>query len=126
MLDLWNGSAVDPAEVYSSGCVENGESTFEPDEVLPSIDILRSGLPDLHFSVQDSFRAGSRYVLRLLAKGTHKGDLQTPLGLAKPTGHLVLMRGIEVFEVANDRIVGVWVGWNFGDLYAAAGARLPG
>jgi predicted ester cyclase len=125
MLDLWNGGAIDPADVYGSGCVENGDSTFEPQEILPSIHTLRSGLPDLHFTVEDSLRAGDRYVLRLRAEGKHAGVLQTPLGLAKPTGRSISMRGIEVFEVSNDRIVSVWVGWNFGDLYAGLGAKLP-
>lgn len=35
MLNLWNGQPVDPAEVYASGCVENGDATFEPQDVLP-------------------------------------------------------------------------------------------
>jgi hypothetical protein len=33
------------------------------------------------------------------------------------------MHGIEVFEVRDDLIVGVWIGWNYGELYAALGAR---
>jgi hypothetical protein len=34
MLDLWNGGAIDPADIYGSGCVENGDSTFEPQELF--------------------------------------------------------------------------------------------
>jgi predicted ester cyclase len=125
MLDLWNGDAVDPAEVYAPGCIENGDSTFEPAEVLPGIHALRSGVPDLHFTVEDSLRAENRFVLRLRAVGIHAGVLRTPLGSAKPTGRSISMHGVEVFEILNDRIVNVWVGWNFGDLYAAMGATFP-
>jgi len=33
------------------------------------------------------------------------------------------MHGIEVFEVPRDLITGVWFAWDYGELYAALGAR---
>jgi predicted ester cyclase len=82
-------------------------------------------VPDFRFAVDDWFQAGTRYVLRMHAKGGHNGVLPTPLGLAQPTGREVGVHGIEVFEVVDDRVVGVSVVWNYGELYECLGATLP-
>ncbi len=124
MLALWNGEDIDARSVYGYGCVENGgEGTFDPESVPPRVAALRSAAPDLRFEVLDSFSAGSRHVLRLRASGTHTGSLATDIGVAEPAGRTFAMHGIEVFEVHRDLIVGVWLGWNYGDLYEALGAR---
>lgn len=124
MLALWNGEDVDARSVYVYGCVANGgEEVFDPDAIPPLVAALRSGAPDLRFELLDWFAGGSRYVLRLRAVGTHRGPLATPIGVAEPTGRDFSMRGIEVFEVHDDLITAVWVSWNYGDLYAALGAR---
>ncbi|MBA3738227.1 MAG: ester cyclase [Actinobacteria bacterium] len=124
MLALWNGDQVDAGEVYAEGCRENGETTFGPDDVLPEIRALREAFPDLCFSVKRWFRAGDRFVLLMQTGGTHQGPLTTPLGTAAPNGRSVSMSGIEVFEVKEDRVVDVWVGWNWGEIYSALGATL--
>jgi predicted ester cyclase len=123
MLALWNGEDVDARSVYAYGCVENGAETFDPEVISPLVEALRSGAPDLRFEVLDWFAGGSRYVLRLRAAGTHRGALTTPIGVVEATGREFVMHGIEVFEVHDDLITAVWVGWNHGELYAALGAR---
>jgi predicted ester cyclase len=124
MLALWNGEDVDARSIYAYGCVENGgEEAFDPEAIPPIVDALRSAAPDLRFELLDWFAGGSRYVLRLRAAGTHRGALATPIGVAEPTGRPFSMRGIEVFEVHDDLITAVWIGWNYGELYAALGAR---
>ena len=126
MLDLWNGAEVDPADVYVRGCAtDGGASTFDPEEVVPVIATFRSAFPDLLWRVEDWFAVGDRYVLRMTATGTHTGEpFPSDIGTAQPGGHAIALRGIEVFEVANDRIIDVWLGWDFGALYAALGASL--
>jgi predicted ester cyclase len=124
MLALWNGEDVDARSIYAYGCVENGgEEVFDPEAIPPIVDALRSAAPDLRFELLDWFAEGSRYVLRLRAAGTHHGALATPIGIAQPTGRDFSMHGIEVFEVHDDLITAVWIGWNYGELYAALGAR---
>lgn len=124
MLAPWNGEEVDPRTVYVDECVLNGgEAVFDPETIPPAVEALRSGAPDLRFEVLDWFAADSRYVLRLRAAGTHRGPLATPIGVAPPTGQSFTMHGIEVFEVRDDLIVGVWLVWNQGELYAALGLR---
>jgi predicted ester cyclase len=125
MLSLWNGAAVDAGIVYSDECLQDGESTFGPADVVTDVAALRRGIPDLHFAVEEWFAAGNRYVLRMRATGTHASELATSIGLAPATGATLAIHGIEVFEVDADRIVGVWASWNWGDVFAAIGARLP-
>ena len=123
MLALWNGEDVDARAVYAYGCVENGgDDVFDPEAIPPLVAGLRIAAPDLRFEVLDWFAAESRYVLRLRAAGTHRGPFTTPIGVAAPAGHRFAMHGIEVFEVQDDLITGVWTGWNYGELYAALGA----
>ena len=126
MLDLWNGGEVDAAHVYVRGCAaDGGASTFDPEEVMPTIAKFRSAFPDLLWSVEDWFAADNRYVLRMTATGTHTGEpFPSDIGTAQAGGHTIALRGIEVFEVANDRIIDVWLGWDFGALYATLGASL--
>jgi hypothetical protein len=124
MLALWNGEDVDPRTVYAYGCIENGgDEVFDPEAVPPLVDALRTAAPDLRFDVLDWFSAERRYVLRLRATGTHTGHLATAIGDVDATGRSFAMHGIEVFEVQDDLITSVWIGWNFGELYAALGAR---
>ena len=124
MLALWNGESVDPSTVYSHGCIENdGEEIFDPQDVLPRIEMLRGAAPDLEFSVANAFVADTRNVVRLRASGTHRTALTTPIGTLTGTNQQFEMNGIEVFDVRNDRIVAVWTSWDWGALYAALGVR---
>ena len=124
MLQLWNGEELDPGTIYAPRCLENGSATFEPYDVVPQIEGLRSAMPDLTFVIDDWFSCDDRYVLRMHTDGTLQGPLQTRLGTAPPTRRTISMTGIEVFRVAEDRIIEVWVGWNFGELYESLGATL--
>jgi hypothetical protein len=124
MLALWNGENVDARSVYAYGCVENGgEEVFDPEAIPPLVKSFRTASPDLRFEILDWFSGDARHVLRLRAAGKHHGPLETPIGVAQPTGRSFTMHGIEVFEVRDDLITAVWIGWNYGELYAALGAR---
>ena len=124
MLALWNGQPVDPSTVYSRQCVENsGEDVFDPQDVLPRIEMLRGAAPDLHFHADDAFLTGRRNVVRLRALGTLTGSLFTPIGTFVGTDQPFEMTGIEVFEIEEDLIVAVWTSWDWGRLYGLLGVR---
>jgi predicted ester cyclase len=126
MLALWNGQPLEAGEVYANSCtVDGGRTSFGPEQVTEDVRALHAALPDVRFEIEDHFAAGDRHVLRLVARGTHSGEpFRTEIGSAPATGAAVELRGIEVFELRDDRIVDVWLGWNFAPLYAALGARL--
>ena len=126
MLALWNGEPVDAADVYGEVCtLDGGRASFGPQQVEQDVRALRAASPDMRFEPEDSFGAGERHVLRFVARGTHTGEpFQTEIGSAPASGAKIELRGIEVFELRDDRIVDVWLGWNFAPLYAALGARI--
>jgi len=115
MLALWNGGAVDPADVYES----------VPEDVLPTIAKYRAAFPDLRWTVDQWFGAEGRYILRMHATGSHTGArFESELGTSEPTGESFTMNGIEVLELRDDRIADAWQVWDMGPLYAALGARV--
>jgi steroid delta-isomerase-like uncharacterized protein len=68
------------------------------------IAVLRAALPDLVHTVDELIAAGDRVVLRLTARGTHRGAF---IGLP-PTGRSVSMQGILIVRVTDGRIVERW------------------
>jgi predicted ester cyclase len=125
MLALWHGQDVDPTDVFAHGCLLNdGEATYDPEDVLPWIANLRTAFPDIRFSVEGWFAAGTRHVLRFSAHGTHTGSFVTEIGMAEPSGRAFTAHGIEVFDIRDDRIVGVWEAWDWRSIYAVFGGRI--
>ena len=96
-----------------------------PEDVLPTIAKYRAAFPDLLWVVDQWFRAGERYVLRMHASGTHTGaPFESELGTAEATGAAFTIHGIEVVEIRDDRVVDGWQVWDLGPLHAALGARV--
>jgi hypothetical protein len=127
MLALWNGATdIDPADLYVAGCLLNGGPvSFEPADAAAGIADYRAAFPDLRWSVDEWFASGNRYVLRMRCTGTHTGaPFATELGEVEAAGTSVEFGGIEVFEVRDDRIVDVWLGWDRAPLLVALGATL--
>jgi hypothetical protein len=104
---------VDPAEVYAP----------VPDDVPPTVAKYRASFPDLRWTVDEWFAAGSRYVLRMRASGIFTGaPFESDIGVAGPTGRAFTIDGIEVCDIRDDRIVGGFQVWDMGPVYAALGA----
>lgn len=59
--------------------------------------MLRTGFPDIHFTVEDQIAEGDRVVTRWLARGTHTGEFQ---GLP-PTGKQAVVMGIDIDRIAG-------------------------
>src|SRR6266851_240891 len=57
---------------------------------------LRTALPDLHLTIEDSIAEGDKVVNRWTARGTQKGEFQ---GLP-PTGKQVVLTGIDIWRIA--------------------------
>lgn len=74
---------------------------------------LVRAFPDLHTVVEDLVVDAdrSRVAIRWSARGTNRARF---LGTG-PTGRHVALRGIEVIEVANGRIVRRWGEWDVSD-----------
>jgi steroid delta-isomerase-like uncharacterized protein len=66
---------------------------------------LRAPIPDLQLTIEDLLAEGDKVVTRLVARGTHRGELQ---GLA-PTGRPVVATAIVIHRLAGGKIVEEWV-----------------
>jgi len=69
---------------------------------------LRTGFPDLHYTIEDLFAEGDRVAVRWTSKGTHRGPFQ---GLA-PTGKPVSGSGIAIFHLRDGKIIRGWTETN--------------
>lgn len=72
-----------------------------PDGLKLWASLIRGGLPDVNFTIEQIVDGGSTVATRWTATGTHTGNL---LGYP-PTGRSVRMSGISIFTFANGKIV---------------------
>jgi predicted ester cyclase len=88
---------------------------FAEHEIVPGIpptreglkqkyDLLRTGCPDLRFSVEDLFSAGERVAVRVTVRGSNTGAF---MGRA-PSGRSFEASTVGIFRVAGARIVEHW------------------
>jgi steroid delta-isomerase-like uncharacterized protein len=66
---------------------------------------LRSGVPDIHFTVEDVIASGDRVVARTSWTGTQTG----PMRGIPPSGRHVINTGISIFQLRDGKIVRVWM-----------------
>ena len=110
MLALWNGGDADAVdEIYAPEYVE---------ETRAELAQLREAFPDQRFEVERELIADGAVVLCLRWHGTHLGSFASPLGEIAPTGRRFSTRGIEIFDVRDDRVVGTRMAWDLAGLVA--------
>jgi steroid delta-isomerase-like uncharacterized protein len=94
-------------EIFAPDFVEYGAN---PDQVSGVEGLkhffvmLRSGFPDFEGTLEDLFAEEDKVVLRFTFRGTHQGEF---MGIA-PTGKQVTMPGIDIFRIADGKIVELW------------------
>ncbi len=94
-------------EVVDANVVDRNpiiRQTADLDGFRQGLGVFRRGFPDLTFAVNDLIAEGDQVVSRVTIQGTHRG---TFLGLA-PTGRRITFQGIEIYHIANGKIVDVW------------------
>jgi steroid delta-isomerase-like uncharacterized protein len=65
---------------------------------------LRTGFPDLHFTIEDQIAEGDRVVTRWTARGTHRGEFQG----VPPTGREIRLTGADIDRIVGGKIVECW------------------
>ncbi|MFQ5998343.1 MAG: ester cyclase, partial [Candidatus Bathyarchaeia archaeon] len=66
--------------------------------------MLRNAFPDLRLTVDDEIDEGEKVVTRFTTRGTHAGAFLT----FPPTGRSVMVRGVEIFRIAEGKIEEIW------------------
>jgi predicted ester cyclase len=65
---------------------------------------LRTAFPDIHYTIDDSIEAGDKFVTRVTASGTMRGDFA---GMPATSKHATWTE-IHIVRVANERVVEHW------------------
>ncbi len=74
------------------------------DGLRSQMDMLYEAFPDLDFRIVDMVAEGDKVVIRLEARGTHKGVYA---GI-EPTGRRVLYKALIMYHVVNGKITEAW------------------
>ena len=107
--DVWNGgdlskldAIIDPEYINHNPSVPNPPPG--PEGLRPIILAMRKGIPDLHYTIEDTVITEDRVVARVLVEGTH---LETLFGI-RPTGKRIEIHQINIERVKNGKIVEHW------------------
>jgi len=121
-MALWNDGAMAVAdELYADPCVADGRA-LSPEDIKRYVASLFAAFPDIRFTIEDAVEEGDRIALRMTVRGTHRGDLLSPIGPLSPTGRSVSYTGMEWFRVASGKIVEVRTYWDYLSLLRQLGA----
>jgi steroid delta-isomerase-like uncharacterized protein len=107
--ELFTKGDLDAVERYLDPGLINHDPPFPgapdgPEGIRQAAVMFRQALPDWHSEVEQLIAEGDIVVERFTASGTHRGDL---MGVP-PTGKVVVLRGIQMFRIENDKIVERW------------------
>ena len=75
-----------------------------PDGVKQLVSTLRTAFPDFHMSTDDVIAEADKAVMRSTIHGTHQGE---GMG-SSPTGKTITYTGIDIFRIAEGKIVERW------------------
>jgi steroid delta-isomerase-like uncharacterized protein len=99
------------------------DTTRGPEGEKAMITKYRNAFPDCKLQIDEMFSTGDRVVVRFTYAGTHRGDFE---GLA-PTGRSVQGKGIDILQMADERIVAAFSQWDALGLMQQLGVvTLPG
>jgi steroid delta-isomerase-like uncharacterized protein len=112
--EAWNqGSeraidALSADNVIGHGLGEGGSDAVGRDHFRVFWRNLRSALPDLHVTVEDTITEGEKVAIRVVLEATHLGE---GLGLP-PSNARVKISGIIIARVVNGQIAEAWNNWD--------------
>ncbi|MCL5996186.1 MAG: ester cyclase [Chloroflexi bacterium] len=90
------------------GFVSHGPGSG-PESAKRAAAAFRAGFPDIHFTVRDMVAEDDQVVVRVVFRGTHRGEF---MGIPA-TGKSVEIGGVELARLADGKIVEE--GWHFMD-----------
>ena len=120
-------------EFYNQGNIERADDFFadtyvhhdpaspqvrDRDGLKETVRAFRAGCPDLHVTSDDLVAEGDQVTKRWTIHATHTGDLA---GLP-PTGKRIALSGLELFRLADGKIVECWSAYDNLSLLQQLGA----
>jgi steroid delta-isomerase-like uncharacterized protein len=104
ILNQGNLAAID--EVFDPAFVDRSspDQPVGPEGVRAFVSSVRADFPDLHMDINDLIAEGDKVVIRTTWRGTYQGNY----GTMPPTGRQVTRTMIQIFRLANGKIVEEW------------------
>jgi steroid delta-isomerase-like uncharacterized protein len=90
------------------GLGEGGSDAVGRDDFRVFWRNLRSALPDLHVTVEDTVTQGEKVAIRIVLEATHSGE---GLGI-RPSNARVRVAGMVIARVVNGQIAEAWNNWD--------------
>jgi predicted ester cyclase len=81
----------------------NGERG--PEGFASTVNGLRAGFPDIHFTIEDLIADGDRVALRWKWEGTHQNSFRG----FEPTGKRVTNTALAIYELRAEKVVRAWL-----------------
>jgi steroid delta-isomerase-like uncharacterized protein len=75
-----------------------------PDGIRQAAELFRQAFPDWRSDVQHMIAEGDLVAEHFVAHGTHRGSVMGE----SPTGHDVVLRGVNIFRITDGKIVERW------------------
>jgi steroid delta-isomerase-like uncharacterized protein len=72
-----------------------------PSGYLALLAMLRSGFPDIHWTLEETITEGNRVAARFTMRGTHQGSF---FGI-EPTGNPISVQALNFYHLADGQIV---------------------
>jgi len=103
--ELDKGNAEMLMEAYAPNALYYFPSgTSEPisrEAEIKMINMFRNAFPDLVHNIEEMYAVGDKVIVRIVARGTHKGELE---GIP-PTGNNVEISTIIIYRIENGKVV---------------------
>ena len=107
-FEEWNkGNPDSLLELVAPDAVEHNLPAGVPqghEGIKKELMMFMQAFPDMHFIIEDMIAEGDKVVCRITNTGTHKGEF---MGLPA-TGKTMTITGIEIYRVANGKLVEHW------------------
>ena len=119
--EVWNKGNFQAADqIVAPNYVDHDAITSKtgPDGVRAEVSLFRNAFPDLVFAIEDVITEDDKFVTRISATGTHKGDLP---GIPA-TGRRGAITGIVITRYESGKAAEAWVHFDFLGLYRQLGA----
>ena len=122
LLDAWNAHDTERLKTFFDPQYE-GVDVANPGlqrgvtEAQQRIETYLRAFPDLNFTLDDTVLQGAQVVLMWTAHGTHRGVFMH----IPPTGRRVVVRGISVLTMKDDKILRGYYMWDVAGLLRAIG-----
>jgi steroid delta-isomerase-like uncharacterized protein len=116
-LKVWNEGSLDIIdELHTPNYVRHYVDIYEDfvgiDAYKKWVTDTRTSFPDFNVTIEETFFAVDKIVIKVTVTGTNTGPLKTPMGEMPPTGKKMRFRAVDIMQVVDGQITEEWIYYN--------------